>query len=151
MTTSVSKKASTPVTRKPQADLATRARRAISPRTATRELGAETLRDNLRGPLVFPKQRFGVRPWTAYCAWRCSDASWMPAVLHAPRGTSVCRQRCRDPGRPAGTISHRVAHACAYDLGALSAFVDFLAERFGGEPEWDEGRLVARQPVLARK
>jgi len=22
---------------------------------------------------------------------------------------------------PAGTISHRVAHACAYDLGALSA------------------------------
>ena len=33
----------------------------------------------------------------------------------------------------------------------VRTFVDFLAERFGGEPEWDEWRLVAKPPVLARK
>jgi len=84
----------------------------------------------------------------------------MPAVLRAPRGTSVCRQRCRDPGRQVpfltGWRTRALTIWALYPHRRLLSpkvrtFVDFLAERFGGEPEWDEWRLVAKQPVLARK
>lgn len=33
----------------------------------------------------------------------------------------------------------------------VRTFVDFLAKRFGGEPEWEKWRLMAKEPVLAGK
>ena len=33
----------------------------------------------------------------------------------------------------------------------VRTFVDFLVERFGGEPEWEKWRLAIKEPVLARR